>query len=345
MESKILNVGVIGMRMGATHAKGVKATVGACLYALCDTDQKQAEEFSRELGVERIFTDYRDMIADEALDAVIIASPDQLHREMVVNCLNAGKHILCEKPLALTREDCEAIVEAVEKSDRKFMVGQICRYTPGFVKAKEIIDSGAIGELTFVESEYAHDYTDIYAEGSARGIWRRDPARNGVVGGGCHAVDLLRWVAGNPEEVMAYGTHKTFADVTPYDDTHIAVMKFADNVIGKVFVSISCRRDYTMRSVFYGTNGTIIADNTSSSITVFKKDVFSGMDNHALPISVPVDVNNHNAEGEFKEFFDIIKNDKPVKTTVYEGANTIAACLAIVEAAEKGKPIQPKYFN
>ncbi len=361
MEKKLLNVGVIGLGMGKVHAEGVKKMgpvaqrvgdvnrdantaeqmyQGACLYAVCDTDAARANTVAQELDVAHVFTDYRDLIADPAIDAVIIASPDQDHREMVVNTLNAGKHVLCEKPLALTREDCEVIVEAVKKSDRKFMVGQICRYTPGFKQAKEIIDSGAIGELTFVESEYAHDYSEIYAKGS----WRSDPARNGVVGGGCHAVDLLRWIAGNPEEVMAYGTHKTFADVTPYDDTHVAILKFPNGIIGKAFVSISCKRDYTMRSVFYGTNGTIIVDNTSPTMTVFRKDVFPGMDRHSMPITVPVDINNHNAAGEFKEFYDIIVNDKPVKTTVYEGANTIATCMAIIDSANSGKPVVPDYF-
>ncbi|MEA4888573.1 MAG: Gfo/Idh/MocA family oxidoreductase [Clostridiaceae bacterium] len=338
---KILNVGVIGLGMGKVHAEGVKETEGACLYAVCDTNPDRANEVAKELSVPHVFTDYRDLIADSAIDAVIIASPDQDHREMVVNTLNAGKHILCEKPLALTREDCEAIVEAAQKSDRKFMVGQICRYTPGFKQAKEIIDSGAIGELTFIESEYAHDYSSIYARGS----WRSDPARNGVVGGGCHAVDLLRWIAGNPDEVVAYSTHKTFASVTPYDDTHIAILKFPNGVIGKVFVSISCKRDYTMRSVFYGTKGTIIVDNTSPTMTVFRQDVFPGMDRHDMPIAVPVQIKNHNAAGEFKEFYDIIVNDKPVSTTVYEGANTIAACLAIVESADQGKMIKPVYFQ
>ncbi|MDD6174334.1 MAG: Gfo/Idh/MocA family oxidoreductase [Firmicutes bacterium] len=339
MEQKLLNVGVIGLSMGRLHAEGIKKTEGACLYALCDINRARAEEVARELSVDRVFTDYRDMIADPAIDAVIIASPDQDHRQMTLDSLNAGKHVLCEKPLAITREDCEAIIDAVKKSDRKFMVGQICRYTPGFRQAKEIIDSGAIGELTFVESENAHDYSHICAE------WRRDPARNGVVGGGCHAVDLLRWIAGDPEEVMAYGTHKTFADLTPYDDTHIAVLKFPNGVIGKVFVSVSCKRDYTMRSVFYGTNGTIIVDNTSPTMTVFKQDVFPGMDRHTMPITVPVNINNHNTAGEFKEFYDIIVNDKPVQTTVLEGANTIAACMAIVDSANSGKPVKPEYFH
>ena len=334
-----LNTAVIGCSMGKAHAQGVLKTEGACLYAICDIDPDVLAAAGDELQVERRFTDYRDMIADPAIDAVIIASPDQLHRDMIRDCLAAGKHILCEKPLALTREDIEAIVDMVKASDRKFMVGQICRYTPGFAKAKELIDANAVGELTCVESEYAHDYTHVFARKG--GSWRCDPVRNGVVGGGCHAVDLLRWIAGNPMEVMAYGVHKTFADLVPYDDTHIAVMKFPNGVIGKVFVSVSCRRDYTMRSVFYGTKGTIIVDNTSPEMTLFHMNEA----NQTVSEKIPLDINNHNAAGEFREFYDVITNDLPVKTTVQEGANTIAACLAIVDSANEGRLIQPQYFD
>lgn len=341
MKNKLLNVGVIGMGMGKIHALAVRNTDGACLYAICDTNEECVNACAKELEVTRVFTDYLKMLEDSALDAVIIASPDQSHRKMVVAALNAGKHVLCEKPLALTREDCEAIIDATEKSNCKFMVGQICRYTPGFKQAKEIILSGAIGELTFIESEYAHDYTDIYTKGT----WRSDPLRNGVIGGGCHAVDLLRWMAGDPEEIMSYSTHKTFENLTPYADTHVAIMKFPNNVIGKVFVSISCKRDYTMRSVFYGTKGTIIVDNTSPTMTVFKVDLFPGMDNHKTPITIPVNINNHNAAGEFKDFYNIIVNDEPVSTTVYEGANTVAVCMAIIDSAESGQIVKPQYFK
>ena len=353
MLTKTLNVGVIGLSMGLQHVQGIKAVSEShftldvdghkipafSVYSVCDIDQHLAEEVGREYGIPHVYTDYKDMIADPALDVVLIVTPDQLHREMVENTLAAGKHVLCEKPLAITREDCEAIAAAVEKSDRKFMVGQICRYTPGFRQAKEIIDSGAIGELTFVESEYAHDY------GKISSTWRKDPNRNGVVGGGCHAVDLLRWIAGNPEEVVAYGTHKTFKDLTPYADTHVAVLKFPNEVIGKVFVSVSCKRNYTMRSVFYGTKGTIIVDNTSPTMTVFKEDLFPGMNKETMPIEVPVEVNNHNTAGEFREFFDIIVNDQPVETTVYEGANTVVTCMAIYESAATGRAVKPKLFT
>ena len=103
MLNKTLNVGVIGLRMGETHAKGVKEVgesqfllneeghkiPAACLYAVCDIDQARAEEVGRRLGAAHVYTDYKDMIADPALDAVIIASPDQDHREMVENTLAA----------------------------------------------------------------------------------------------------------------------------------------------------------------------------------------------------------------------------------------------------------------
>ena len=96
MEQKLLNVGVIGGGMGRGHARAVKNTHGACLYAFCDNDPERLEALGRELEVDRLFTDYREMIADPALDAVIIASPDQLHREMIEACLAANLHIMCE---------------------------------------------------------------------------------------------------------------------------------------------------------------------------------------------------------------------------------------------------------
>lgn len=105
-EKKVLRVGVIGGGMGASHMDGVKANPNAVLAAICDNNEERLAEVARQKGVAEADTylDYRDMIARGDLDAVIIASPDQLHREMIVNTLAAGKHILCEKPLALKRE-------------------------------------------------------------------------------------------------------------------------------------------------------------------------------------------------------------------------------------------------
>ncbi|MBQ7566369.1 MAG: Gfo/Idh/MocA family oxidoreductase [Oscillospiraceae bacterium] len=345
MEKKKLVVGVISCSsMARKHMQGVLAYPDAELAAVCDIDEAKIEETLTKLNEDREvpadptrYTDYKELLKHPGLNTVIIVTPDQLHREMAEAALAAGMHVLCEKPLALTREDMLAIVKAAKNAKTKFMVGQIARYTPSFLKVKEIIDSGEIGELYFVESEYAHDYLHIMSQGG----WRSDPIRNGVVGGGCHAVDLLRWIVGDPTEVMAYGTHKLLPMVD-YDDATIAIMRFPNNVIGKVFVSTGCKRNYTMRSVFYGTKGTIICDNKSEFFQLFLMDE-NDHKAETVPQEIPVEVANHNAVGEFQHFADAVLSDTDVPTDAVAGAKTIAVCMAIVESTKTHAPVKPNY--
>lgn len=335
MEKK-LTVGVIGLWMGRHHLKAVIDS-GHEVGAICDIDEEQLKKQGDEYGIpeEKRYTDWKQLLS-LPLDAVLVVTPDQLHREMSIAFLNAGMHVMCEKPLAIVREDLDAIVHAAETAKTKFMVGQICRFTPSFVKAKEIVDAGTIGELYYVESEYAHDYAKILH------AWRADPNRHGVVGGGCHAVDLLRWFAGDPVEVFAYGSHKLLP-TAPYDDATIAVMKWNNGICGKVFVSTGCKRPYTMRTLFYGTKGTIICDNTSDHMELYTVDEADGIAIKPEPEIISIDINNHNALKEFEVFADHIVNDTPVKMSAREGAKTVATCMAIVESAKTGKPVVPNY--
>lgn len=333
MKDKLV-VANIGMKFGMCHVEGAM-NYGAEIAAICDCDEENLRAAGERYGIpeEKWVTDYMDIVNNKDIDVVTVAIPDQLHKKVSCDLLRAGKHVLCEKPLALTREDVEEIVKVADESGSKFMVGQICRFTPAFEKAKEIIEAGTLGELYFVESEYAHDYMYIIDN------WRSDPKRHGVIGGGCHAVDLLRWLAGDPQEVFAYGTHKLLPQVE-YDDATIAIMKFDENLAGKVFVSTGCKRDYTMRTVIYGTKGTLICDNTSPTMTLF----VVGDDELAKePETIEIQVNNHNATKEFEVFADAIINDKPVVTDAREGAKTVSVCLAIVEAAKTGKIVKPNY--
>ena len=341
MENKLV-VGNIGMMFGMAHVEGAMH-YGAEVAAICDLNEKtlRAAGEKYNIPVEKQFTDYHDLLNNERINVISVAIPDQQHKKVAIECLQAGKHVLCEKPLALTREDIEDIVKAAEESDRKFMVGQICRFTPAFAKAKEIIESGTIGEVYFVESEYAHDYMNI-VKPDENGVlhWRADPNRHGVIGGGCHAVDLLRWLAGDPVEVFAYGTHKLLPEVN-YDDATVALLKFSDECMGKVFVSTGCKRDYTMRTVVYGTKGTIICDNTSPSMQLFVADE-NGVASEE-PQIIELEVKNHNYDKEFEVFAESIINDTPVATNARECAKTVEVCLAIVESSTTGKPVHPNY--
>lgn len=327
-----LNFAVIGCSpMGQRHIESVIGC-GARLYALCDSAPEVLEKAVERFSPERAVLDYKELVNDKNIDAVVIVTPDKFHREMTNAFLKSGKDVLCEKPLALTVEECEDMMRVEKETGRMLTVGQVCRVSPGFQKAKELIDNGEIGELTFIESEYAHDYS------VARGYndWRVSPERHGIIGGGCHAIDLLRWIAGDPTEVYAKANHKVLTD-WPVDDTYIAIYQFPNNVMGKVFCSIGCKRAYTMRSVFYGTKGTIICDNTSGILTLYNGDSYT------TPQNITVRVADHNIEEEIAMFVDALENNKKAPISSYEGASTVAVCCATVESTKTGVPVQIKY--
>ncbi|MBE5761660.1 MAG: Gfo/Idh/MocA family oxidoreductase [Clostridiales bacterium] len=338
--NKKLNFAVIGCsNMAKTHMNGIIANEGAELYAICDIDEDILKNRHEEFPSAKAFTDYRELVKDENVDAVVLVTPDQLHLEMTEAFLRAGKDVLCEKPMALTLNECEEMMRIEKETGKMLMIGQICRCTPGFVLAKKLIDEGRIGELFFIESEYAHNYIN------ARGVkdWRVTPERHGIIGGGCHAVDLLRWIAGDPTEVFAYSNHKNLPD-WPTQDSTVALYKFPNNVMGKVFASIGCRRNYTMRSVFYGTKGTIICDNKSPEIQLFQSDDENGNEtDFTSPVMLPVELNDHNAQAEIAAFVDALVYGKELPATSLEGASTVAVCCATVESAEKGELIKIRY--
>ncbi len=344
---KTIKLGVIGAgSFSDSHLKGIQYAKTAEAVAVCDVIKEKAKAQAEKYGIPSYYTDYHELLKRDDIDAVTLPLPDQVHAEVTVAALRAGKHVLCEKPMALNKEDCKKMIGAARETGKELMIGQIGRYTPSFIMAQKMVKSGDIGELFFVESEYAHDYARIAGQGS----WRVTPERHPIIGGGCHAIDLLRMIAGNPTEVFAYANNKVLTS-WPISDCTVAIMKFPDRVIGKVLTSIGCKRKYTMRSVFYGSKGSIIVDNTSPTLTLYKSE-FSQMEElknisqQSIEIRIPVTINNHNFEFEVNDFCTRLLEGKPVTTDGVEGASTVAVGLAIVESAAKEEKVKVDYdFN
>ncbi len=347
MDKKTVNFAIVGTKgIARQHISGIKMTKEANLVAVCDIHEDIVRHTAKTYGVDAYYTDLDEMLKRTDIDVVIVATPDSAHKEGTIKALRAGKHVLCEKPMALLLEDCKEMIQVAEETGQMLMVGQVCRYAPGFVLAKKLIEAGEIGDLYFVESEYAHDYTGNVGQDG----WRIDPVnlRHPVIGGGCHAIDLLRWLAGNPTEVSAYANKKVLTD-WPVDDCTVATMQFPNGVIGKVMTSIGCKRNYTMRTCLYGTKGTIITDNTSNTISLFKNEVNGNskyMDTipyQCIEWKVPVEVASHNMAAEVKDMCEaVLQNHKP-KTDGREGARTIAVCDAVVRSAATGERVMVDY--
>ncbi len=338
MSEKIYNIAIIGcgpMSKNA-HIPAVKSVPRAHLYAICDDEPEILAETQKQANADRAVLDYKELLDDPNIDGVVIVTPDQFHPEMTNAFLRAGKAVLCEKPMALTADECIDMMKVEKEVGGKLTIGQICRMTPGFIKAKELIDAGRIGEITFIEGEYAHNYANTRGNRD----WRLHPLRHIMLGGGCHSIDLLRWMAGDPIEVYGYHNHKNLLD-WPTPDTSVAIFKFPNNIIGKVFASSGVKRNYTMRTVIYGTKGTIICDNTSPTIQLFEDA--DGKEWWKTPEQIPVDINNHNATAEIDLFIDALINDKPMPVSSMEGAKTVIVACAAIKAMNEGHPVTIEY--
>ena len=328
-----------------THMYGLQRIDEAELVAICDIHTEQMDAFRKTFPMpdEDCYTDLAELLKRDDIDAVIICASDKAHHDITVRSLRAGKHVLCEKPMALDVDECRDMIKTAEETGKKLMIGQVCRKAPGFIKAKELVDAGAIGEIFFVESEYAHDYCELPGIDN----WRKVPERHPIIGGGCHAVDLLRWIAGDPYEVFAYANHKMLPG-WPINDTVVSVLKFPGDVIGKVFTSIGCKRNYTMRTVIYGSEGTIITDNTSDTISLFRNKVAGeletfGTPNQVIETKIPVEIASHNMAEEIRDFCNCLIKDIPADPDGKQGFKTVAVCDAIVRSARDGEKVEIDY--
>lgn len=355
-----IKYGIVGSgNFAGVHLEGIKGVHDIEVIAICDPHVESCYPYAEKYGIpkENCFDDYKKLLAMDEIEAVVVATNDQTHAEISIAAMRAGKHVLCEKPMSLDLDECKEMIKTSDETGKKLMVGQICRMTPAFVEAKRLVEIGLIGDLYFVESEYAHDYKHIPGVDG----WRQDPKRHPIIGGACHAIDLLRWIVGDPIETTSYSNHKVLTD-WPVDDCTVAIFKFPDNIIGKVFCSMGCKREYTMRTCLYGTKGTLIFDNTTPYITLYadrcvengymfdgalwygdnaKED--SNYNEHYIPHMIPVDIDNHNSAEENRLFVQAIMNDTPVPTDGREGAKTVAVCKAVVESSRLNAPVKIDY--
>ncbi len=338
MSEKKFNVAMIGCGViSKYHLNGLQKKPECVLYAVCDnrTDgrlQERKEEFGAQIAV----SDYKELVNDPNVDIAIVTTPDNTHLEIATAFLRGGKDVLLEKPMALTVEECEEMMRVEKETGRRLMVGQVARYSGNAPRAKKMVEEGVIGELVYVETEYAHDYI------RSRGYndWRVSPEREGMIGGGGHAVDMLRWIAGNPTEVFAYSNHKFLTD-WPVNDSTIAVYKFPNDVIGKVFCSIGAKRAHDSRTTLFGTKGTLCYSSKGTEMQLYQVDEEGK--GYTEPHIIPCQPADHNMAGEISDFIDAIIEGRPNPIPSMEGASTIAACRATVESAKLGMPVQIKY--
>jgi len=196
---KGIGVCLIGCgRAGMIHARNFKSRVpGAYMEAVVDALAEVASDAARELAVpEKCYTDYHKILSDRAVNAVIVVAPTNIHRDIVVDCAKAGKHILCEKPMAMNANECEEMIAACEQAGVALQIGFMRRHDASFKTAKDQIDAGVIGDIVLVRS--------CTRGPSQPREWMYDIQKsNGILAEvNSHDIDCVRWLAGSEFATM-----------------------------------------------------------------------------------------------------------------------------------------------
>ena len=251
-----LRIGIIGFGgAGMAHVGYFNRVPGCKVVSILDTKSVALERARQHRDNDGwLLTDDLAHFLDQDLDIVSVCSPDSTHKDYIVASLAAGKHVLCEKPLAASLEDCQQIIQASQCSQRVFAVLHQMRFVPLFQRIKEVVSSGELGNVFYLEGYYVHDLT---RRASLYDNWRFEENATPLVYSGCHFVDLLRWITGEEAiEVTAFSNHLAFP-AYPDADCTVLLMRFASGRIGKVVTAFGAGRpqDHSLR--IYGDKATI----------------------------------------------------------------------------------------
>ncbi|MDH6363990.1 UDP-N-acetyl-2-amino-2-deoxyglucuronate dehydrogenase [Enterococcus sp. PF1-24] len=197
----MINFGLIGCgNISRVHAEALKVIDEACLVAVCDIDERKGKQLATEYQTD-FYQDYQDLLASKNIDAIIIATPHYLHKEMTLQGLAADKHVICEKPMAITVTEAEEICRAVQLSKKNYAVCYQNRFNPSFVKFKQLLLEGRFNLLKGLKCEVTwHRDLDYYREADWKGTWQEEGG-GVLINQAIHTLDVISWFVKCPQKI------------------------------------------------------------------------------------------------------------------------------------------------
>jgi len=254
-----VRVGIIGSRFEADiHAAAIKMAQEAVeVVAVASPTPGNAAALAKKYGIPRVFTDYREMLKESDIEMVTIAAPNYLHAQMTQDIAQAKKHVVCEKPLAMTIAEGDEMVDVAKRNGVLLMYAEELFFTPKYLKAKEMADAGAFGKVYLVKQSEKHF--------GPHSPWFWDVNRSGggaLMDLGCHGIAFCYWFLGRPAIKSVYCQMGTYvhADKTQAEDDALCILEFANHTVGLIENSWARRGGMDDRIEIYGESGVTYAN-------------------------------------------------------------------------------------
>jgi inositol 2-dehydrogenase len=331
--SNSLAVGVVGLgRLGSSYARYFNGRImGAELVAVSDVNGTATDALATELGISKKYSNYQDLIADEAVEAVVIVSPTSTHKEIVVAAAERGLPIFCEKPLSIALDAALEMLRIVDQTGVFFQMGFMRRFDKGYLAAKGKIDDGLIGKPVVFKSSSRDPYRPS--------LEYLDPAHSGglFIDCGIHDLDLARWYMGEIASVysiggtLAYPEMKAIGDI----DNAITSLYFKSGALGTIDLSRNGVYGYDIRTEILGTEGTLkIGYLRETPILVMTKD---GITHDTVPYFTERFEQAYITQ--LQDFVDNVSKGKPPSVTCADGVAALQASAAATLSFKENRPV------
>ena len=343
-----IKVGIIGCGKIAQvrHIPEYAANPHAEVYGFYDINLARAEELAKKYGG-KAFASYEALLADPEIEAVSVCAANHAHAEISVAALKAGKHVLCEKPMAVTLEECEAMVAAAKESGKYLMIGQNQRLAKAHAKAKELIEQGAIGKVLTFRTIFGHGGPETWSIDPGSNVWFFDKtkaAMGAMADLGIHKTDMIQYVLGSKiVKTQAVLTTLDKKDATGsligVDDNAICIYQMENGVIGTMTASWTYYAAEDNTTVIYGTKGELrLYDDPKYSVQQINAD--------GTRIDYQIDQiqtnDNQTASGVIDLFVDCLVEQKEPEISGENVLHAMKAVFASIESSAKGCAIEVK---
>lgn len=343
-----LALGVLGLGEGRSILSAASTSQYCRAIALCDLNQELLAQRQAEFGIAHASTELAAMLAIRELDLVAIYTPDHLHGVHIKQCLEAGKHVICTKPILDDLAMGAELLEVARRTGKRVFVGQSSRFFEPMIHQRRDFEAGRHGELITVEAHYHHDHRPFLRQK----LWYQSDLFNWIYGGLSHPVDLVRWYLPEIEEVCAYGYTSPGTDGYRFKnpDTIHVILRARDGRVARVSgcyggPEVGPQAQDHISCVLRGVRGA--SQGNYMSLRYFthfegegeRTQYFTDRDKHYFRF----EGNSHHA-GEFQNYLDYVgrslREQTAPKPDLAEGLVTLAVMVAIKESIQSRQPVK-----
>ena len=342
----MINIGIIGCGKIAQkrHIPEYLENIDANIVGYYDLNHARAEAISKTYGG-TAFESIEDLLADSSIDAVSVCTANHTHAAITIQALQAGKHVLCEKPMATTLEDCQAMVDAAQKAGKVLVIGQNQRLTKTHVKARQLIRGGEIGEIIGFRTTFGHGGPETWSIDPGKNTWFFD--KNIAVMGamadlGIHKTDLLLFLT--DQMIVETTAHLTTIDkrgadgeLIQVDDTAICVYKLDNGALGTMTASWTFYGPEDNTTIIYGTKGIMrLYEDPRFSIQLFLK----GGEKIYYEIDAIQTNDNQTSSGVIDAFIESVVTGQGGELAADKVLESMKVVFASIESSQTGKTVK-----